>query len=543
MFALAAVVGIGLLMLGLSWASSLTGAGKIGKGADPATGTLTLVLATEPPQLDSTLTTDTVSGMVLGHVMEGLLRPDEKDQMVGGVAERWEITDSSATFWLRPNARWSDGKPVTARDFVFAWRKAVDPANASEYASILFGIRNAEAINKGQMPLSALGVKALDDRTLRVELARPTPYFDKLMAFAVFNPIREDFYRATAGRYGADADTLLYNGPFTIKRWVHGAELRLEKNPRYWNPSLVQIKAIDFAYFTTDANAEINLFKDKKIAMANVAETNLNDAMIQGWKLNRFMDGGVFYLSFNHRKGRLTGNHNLRKAIQLVLDPGELVYRVIKMPGWLPGQSLFPIWLNGVEGPFRKEYPPEKIVTDPVAARRYLERAKQELGVKNIPPLMLLSGDSPLTDKQAEYYQETLKRELGLDVRIDRQIFKQRLAKMTAGEFDMVLAAWSPDYADPLTFGDLFASWNLNNRGRYNNPTLDRQVAVAQSSTDTRVRMDAFGEIQKILIDDAVLLPNYERARLYVTDPRVTGLVRRVAGVDPDFTHVRILEK
>lgn len=541
--ALAAVVVVVVLMLGLSWASSLTGAGKVGKGVDAATGTLTLVLLTEPPQLDSTLSTDAESGRVLGHVMEGLLRPDEHNRTVGGVAERWEITDTGATFWLRPNARWSDGKPVTAHDFVFAWRKAVDPKNASEYASILFGIRNAEAVNQGKLPLSALGVRALDDRTLRVELARPVPYFETLMSFAVFNPIREDFYRATAGRYGSDADTLLYNGPFIIKRWVHGAHLRLEKNPLYWNPSLVKIKAIDFPYFTSDANAEINLFKDKKIAMAAVSETNLDDAMAQGWKLNRFMDGSVFYMEFNHRKGRPTDNRNLRKAIQLALDPGELVYRVIKMPGWLPGQTLFPIWLAGVEGPFRKEYPPEPVITDPAAARGYLERAKRELGVKEIPPLMMLSGDSPLTDKQAEYYQETLKRELGLNVRIDRQIFKQRLAKMAAGEFDMVLAGWNPDYADPLTFGDLFASWNLNNRGRYNNPALDRYVAIAQNSTDPRTRMDAFGEIQKILIEDAVVLPNYERARLYVTDPRITGLVRRVAGFDPDYTHVRILEK
>jgi len=324
---------------------------------------------------------------------------------------------------------------------------------------------------------------------------------------------------------------------------VHGASLRLEKNPNYWNPSLVKIKAIDFPYFTSDSNAEINLFKDGQIAVATISESNLKDALTQRWELNRFMDGAVFYVEFNHRQGRLTANHNLRKAIQLVLDPNELVYRVIKMPGWLPGRTLFPIWLQGVDGSFRQEYPPTSVAVNPVAARQYLERAKKELGLKEVPPLMLLSGDSPLADKQAEYYQETLKRELGLDIRIDRQIFKQRLAKMTSGDFDMVLSGWSPDYDDPLTFGDLFASWNLNNRGRYNNPKLDRLVAVAQNSTDPRVRMDAFGGIQRILIEDAAVLPNYERARLYVTDPRITGVVRRVAGFDPDFTHVRILDK
>ena len=157
--------------------------------------------------------------------------------------------------------------------------------------------------------------------------------------------------------------------------------------------------------------------------------------------------------------------------------------------------------------------------------------------------MTLLSGDSPLTDKQTEYYQQTLKRDLGLDIRIDKQIFKQRLAKMTAGEFDMVLAGWNPDYADNLTFGDLFASWNLNNRGHFKSAELDRQVAIAQNSTDPRTRMEAFAVIQKIIIEEVVILPNYEDGIVYVVDPRMKGLSRRVASFDPDYTYVRLAPK
>ncbi len=541
-FGALSVTGVAALMVALSWASSLTGSGGVSEGVDPATGTVTLVLREEPPQLDSTLSTDQVSGMVLGHVMEGLLRYDAHNHLAPGVAERWEVTDTTATFWLREDARWSDGRPVIANDFVFAWRRAVDPANASEYASIMFAIDNAEAINQGEMALEELGVRAIDDRTLVVDLERPVPYFDKLTAFSTYYPIREDFYRATKGRYAADADKLLYNGPFTISRWVHGAHVRMQKNPEYWDRARIQIQTLDFPYVTQDPNASLNLFKDGKIAYTTLTEENLNEALVQRWDLNRFMDGSVFYMEFNFREGRITRNWHLRKAIQQVLDPSELVYRVIKLPGYLPGESLFPIWLQGRERAFRQEYPAPPREIDPDSAREHLKKAKQELGLAKIPPLVMLTGDSPIANKQAEYYQETLNRELGLEIRIDRQIFKQRLAKMTAGDFDLVMAGWGPDFDDPLTFGDLFASWNMNNRGRYSNPELDRLVRVAQGSTDPRVRMDAFGEIQRILMEDAVILPDYERGLVYVVDPRLKGMVRRVVGPDPDLTNVRIVE-
>jgi oligopeptide transport system substrate-binding protein len=247
-------------------------------------------------------------------------------------------------------------------------------------------------------------------------------------------------------------------------------------------------------------------------------------------------------MQFNHRPERLTANLNLRKAIAFALDPEELVYKVIKLPGYLPGRSLFPTWLQGVRRPFHEEYPPPVRPRDPDTARRHLALALRELGLDRLPPLMLLTGDSPVASKQAEYYQAVLDDALGIEVRIDKQIFKQRLAKMTSGEFDMVLAAWGPDFPDPLTFGDLFASWNMNNRGRYVNPELDRQVRIAQDSLDPSTRMAAFGAIQQILFDDVVILPEYERGYVYVTDPRLQGLIRRVAGPDPDFSQAWIGE-
>ncbi len=537
---LGSVLAIALIMALLSWASGGSGAGA---GVDPETGTITLVLDTEPPQMNSSLSADAISGRVLGHIMEGLTRQDANNELVPGVAERWEVTESGATFWLRNDAKWSDGKPVTAHDFVFAWRNTVDPNSASEYANIMFGIRNAEAISAGKLPLTALGVTAVNDRELRIEFANPVPYFARMTSFSTFYPIREDFYRSTQGRYASSADTLLYNGPFVMERWVHGAHIRLVKNPRYWNRDEIKLNVIDFPYFTTDGNTIINLFRDGKIAMADIGQQNIQEAQLQGWTINSFSEGALFYVEFNHRPGHVTRNRNFRKAIQYALDSSEEVNRVIKIPGYAPGRSLFPEWLDGVDDSFRKEYPVREVSPDWDKAREHLELARKELGLERFPPIMLLTGDSPVANKVSEYYQETLKQALGLEVRIDVQIFKQRLAKMLAGDFDLVMAGWSADYADPLAYGELFHSANAQNRGRYRNPEMDRQIAIARTSTDPRTRMDAFGRIQDIVVDDAVILPEYERGRLYVVDPALSGLVRRVVGFDPDFTYARIVDK
>ena len=528
------------ILAGIVWVLAQWNEGGAGNAVDAATGTVTLSLAQEPPQMDSTRGTDQVSFRILGHVMEGLLRYDVNNRLVGGVAERWQGTEKLWTFHLRPEAVWSSGEPITAHDFVFGWRKVVDPANASQYAFIMFGIENAEAINSGDLPGESLGVRAVDDHTLEVRLARPVPYFGKLAAFATYNPINQAFYESRVGRYAADADDLLYNGPFVIANWVHGASLRLEKNPRYWDADRIKLNAIDHAYITSDTNAILNLYKDSKVALTSLNAENLHDALQQRWRINRFADGSVYFMELNHAPGRLTRNYHLRKALQAVNDPAELVYKVIKLPGNLPGQSLFPVWLKGVNGYFRQEYPAREHVPDVALGQRHLATALEELGLAELPPLVMLTGDSQSANKQSEYYQNLFKQKLDIDIKIDRQIFKQRLAKMTAGDFDLVMAGWGPDYDDPMTFGDLFASWNENNRGRYSNPALDEAVEIARSSSDAKTRMDAFAKVQQIIYDDAVILVNYELGSVYVTNPRVKGLVRRAVGTDPDYTNAWI---
>ena len=516
--------------------------GALADAVDFEARTITIALTQEPPQLNSMKATDQVSILILAHVMEGLLRYDQRGRIVPGVAESWDQTDDGATFRLRHNALWSDGKPVTAHDFVFAWRHALKPETASEYAFILYPVNNAEAINTGSMPATALGVSAVDDYTLKVVFERPTGYFMKLLAFTTYFPVREDFATAKGNRYGADAADLLYNGPFEMTNWVHSASLKMKKNNTYWDRDSIHLNAINADYITADTRARLNLFIDGKIVHTRLDGETYKDALAQRLKIRSFTTGSVYFNEYNHRPERVTANRNLRKAISLVHDPDEMVDKVLATPGNLPGHSLFPVWLDGVTGKFRDEYPAPIAGVDHVRARELLALAAKELGLKSIPPLVLLVSDSPTSIKQAEYTQGLLKSRLGLDIKIDIQTFKQRLAKMTNGDFDIVGAGWGPDFDDVMTFGDLLASWNLNNRGRYANPDYDKWVRVAQNNTDPKTRMDAMGELQQILFDDAVVQPLYEQGVIYLQHKNVRGIVRRVVGADPDFTYARVVE-
>lgn len=515
---------------------------------------ITIALPSEPPNLNSLVTSDQISSFVLAHVMEGLLQYDQRGHLAAGVAERWQLRADGATFWLRRDARWSDGKPVTAADFIFAWRTVLTPTTGSPYAAALFPIKNAERINRGELPPTELGVRAVSATQIDVQFERPCPYFLGLTALFTYYPVREDFYHQRGARYGADASDLLFNGAFTLSRWVHGSHLTFVRNPAYWDSARVHLQQIDVPYFTSDANALFNLYKNGSIALAQLEPETLTDALARGFPVKQFDTGAMYYWEFNLRPGRLTANKTFRRALQALFDPQLLVNKIVGIPGVRAADSLFPRTIRvgvkqdvktGVEIDglaFVDAYPPPVPPRGLVRARALLEQARQELGLAQFPPLVLLAGDSQRAQKESEYFQQLLSAGLGLQVRIDKQIFKQRLDKMQRGDFDIAAAAWGPDFDDPITFGDLLASWNENNRGRYHNPEYDRWVNVAQHTTDPAQRLQAFVEMQRLLLTDVPLLIAYENTQIYVQNPQLRGVNRSIFGGDPNFRYARVVD-
>lgn len=530
----------GWLLIGQCLLFSMLAQGEV-TALDYDARTMSYALRQEPPDMNTTSSTDSISGMIIDHVLEGLLSYDPQGKLIGGVAERWELRNDGATFHLREDARWSDGSVVTAHDFVFAWRKVLEPETASTYGFILFPISNAREVSEGQVPSTELGVRAIDDRTLEVSFHQPCPYFMGLTAFRTLFPIKESFYHSRNGRYGADAQDLLSNGPFVMTEWVHGASVKMEKNQNYWAKDRIWLNRIDIPYITEDTNARLNLYRDNKISLADelVAET-LDGALQERMQVKTFLDGAMFYLEFNHRDERITRSKNLRKAIQAIFNTDDLVFKVLGNPGTYPTYTLFPRWGRGIDGLFTREFPPQRPELNEEKALAYLDAAKKELGVDEIPPIALLADDRPSTQKAAEYLQTLMQQKLGLEIRIDKQIFKQRLAKTKAGHFDIVIGAWAADYNDLLSYGDLFQYANLNNRGRYNSTEYDRLVSVAQKSLDVEERMKTFAKMQDLIFEDVVIVPLYERGKIYVQHPRLKGVIRRAIGGDPNFNYVTI---
>lgn len=514
-----------LLLLGLLTLPGVSG--TYAAAVDAEQQTITLALLQDPPNLNSSLTTDLVSFFVLGHVQEGLVRYDRRGGVAPGVASRWEISPRQLIFELNPAARWSDGSQVTAHDFVFSWRLLNDPATAAPYSAIMYPIVNAERIQKGELPVTALGVRAEGPSKLIVDLARPCAFCLKLMVHAAFMPIKETFYRAQAGQYGGSPAQLLYNGPFVLASWTHGRDLMLVRNPAYWNNALTRLNGIHVGYITEDNRTRLNLFKDGRIALVRLGTETVKEALEAGLRLRTFLSGGVSFMRFNLREGRATADINLRQAITALMDGEEFVNRVIAVPGYKPAGSLFPTWLPEVG-----EIP--ALRPDLATARRHLAAHNKTSGPG--AALTLLTTSSPTGLRIAEYFQGLWKQNLGLDVKVDQQTFKQYLEKSRRGEFDVIVSSWYPDFDDVMTFADLLASWNPNNRGRYASAEYDEKVRLLQSAVEETQRVQAIEVLVRLIARDVPILPLAETGSAFVQHARLRGVVRRAVGPDPDYS-------
>ncbi|MBS03310.1 MAG: hypothetical protein CMQ24_11470 [Gammaproteobacteria bacterium] len=509
-----------VLMVSLAAWSATTGA----RAVDHDAQSITIALLQDPPNLNSSLTTDLVSFFVLGHVQEGLVRYDRRGGVAPGVAASWSLSAKQMVFELNPSARWSDGKPVTARDFVYAWRVVNDPATAAPYASIMYPIRNAEEVQRGALPPTALGVSADGDHRLIVDLATPCGFCLKLMIHAAFLPIREDFHASRGDRYGAEPAALLYNGPFALTEWTHGRDLMLTRNRTYWNDAATRLSQLRVGYITEDNRTRLNLYKDGQIALVRLGTETVQEAMAAGLRVRTFLSGGLAFMRFNLREGRATADPALRRAIAMTHDGEAFVNRVIAVPGYKPAAGLFPTWLPDIEDARLPE-------ADLAGARAMLGESASAL-----PPLTLLTTTSPTGLRIAEFFQGRWKRTLGIDIKVDQQTFKQYLDRSRRGDFDIVVSSWYPDFDDVMTFADLLASWNANNRGGYVNDEYDAAVRTLQTSVEPSERAAAIDTMTRIIAQEVPVLPLAETGSAYIAHPQLRGVVRRVVGADPDYS-------
>ncbi|PGO33413.1 peptide ABC transporter substrate-binding protein [Bacillus cereus] len=495
----------------------------------------------EIPTMDTSKSTDTLGAQILGNTMEGLYRLDKDNKPIPAAAESSTKSEDGKkyTFKLRKDAQWSNGDPVTAKDFVFGWQRLLDKNTAAEYAFIAYYIKNAEAINKGEKPGTELGAKAVDDYTLEVELEKPVPYFLNLLAFPSYYPLNEKFVKEKGEKFGLEADTTLYNGPFVMSSWKHEQGWQLKKNDKYWDNKTVKLEEINYSV-VKEVATKVNLYDTGSIDF-----TLLSGEFVDKYKSNKdeygeYAESSTFFLRLNQkRNGQDTPlkSKKLREAIALSVDKKGLA-NVILNNGSKATDQLVPKGL--ATGPDGKDYQDtfkNGLKQDTKKAAAAWEEAKKELG-KDQVTIELLSYDDGTAKKIADYVKDQIEKNLkGVTINTKIQPFKQKLKLESAQDYEISYAGWSPDYADPMTFIDMFESKSPYNQMSYSNPKYDEMVQKAGNEllSDPKKRWEALGKAEKLFLEeDAGLVPLYQTGRSYVMKPNVKGIVKH--NISPEYS-------
>ncbi|QYM80754.1 peptide ABC transporter substrate-binding protein [Horticoccus luteus] len=472
--------------------------------------------------LDPHLATQAGDYNVLSALLEGLVSEDPVDlHPVPGVAERWDISPDGLTytFHLRADARWSDGEPVTAQDFVASFRRMLTPSLAADYAPMLYVIQGAEAFHHGQADFSTVGVVAPDARTLRVTLDHAVPYFLSLLNHTAWFPVPLrviEKYGSTTERGNAWArpGRFVGNGPFNLKAWHAGQEIVVVKSPTYWDAAHVRLTAIHFhAYDSIDAEERAfragQLHLTEALPPSKIAAYRRDDPALL--RIDPLV--GTYFYRLNVRRPFLN-DVRIRRALSLAVDRSAIVEKILG-GGQLPAHAFTP---PGIAGYTSRA----QVVTDFDAARQLLADAGYP-GGKGIPPLELLFNSSETHRLIAEAVQATWRRELGVDVRLVNQDLNSTLDARRTGNFQILRSVWTADYLDPNSFLAIWTGSSGNNYTGWADSGYDSLLFAADRTADRTARFALLQKAEGVLLDAAPLIPIYHYTHVFVIRPSVHG--------------------
>lgn len=484
----------------------------------------------EVTTLDPARLTAVQDGRVAAALFEGLTVLDPRDlEPRPGVAERWEVSADGRTwtFHLRPDARWSDGRPVTADDFAHAWRRVLEPKTASEYVYMLWPIRGARAYfearadNRPADP-AQVGIHVESDRRLRVELESRTPYFLSLVAFSTYLPVRRDVVEDAGGNARAHwylPPNLVSNGAYRLVEWRFQSRMRWEKNPHYWNAESVALERIEVRVYE-HPNTALLAYEtgaiDLTTSVPALAVQPLLEARAEG-RRDDVLYGpklGTYFYRFNCRKPPLD-DARVRRALALAIDRAEIIERAAR-GGQMPAKAFVPPGLAGYERP-------EGLSEDVKRARALLAEAAYP-GGEGLPELAILVNEGADHVPIAEMIQQQWRRALGVRTRISQVEWKVSLDMITEGDYEIARSGWFGDYLDPNTFLDMFVTGGGNNRTGWSSPVYDRLIREAAAEADPAQRMAVLRRAETLLLDEAPVLPIYYYATVMLARPELEGI-------------------
>ncbi len=482
--------------------------------------TLRLAIMGEPASLDPHKISGTWENDVVGDLFEGLVTEAADGARIPGVAESWEIAEDGTTytFTLREDAAWSDGTPVTADDFVFAFRRILDPATAASYAYLLYPVKNAEAVYGGEAEPSALGIEALDPRTLRITLERSTPYFLDQLAHYTAYPVPRHAVEAHGDDWSSP-EHMVSNGAFALQAWQSQTRIEATRNPHFHDAENVALDEV--IYFPIEErNTALNRFRAGEIDIAREFPTQqyawLQENLPEAVQVAPYL--GIYYYAFNTRDGRATADPRVREALSLAARR-EVITDKILGTGEEPAYGFVPPNVAHYEGA-------ELDFAEMDQAAR-LERARalmEEAGYGPDNPLELLLRYNTSEDhRKVAIALAAMWKPLGVEVELYNAEVAVHYADIRQGDFDVARAGWIGDYNDAQNFLSLLEGGVANNYGAYQNDEFDALMDRAAETQDTDARAELMAEAEALALAENATLPLYYYVSRNLVSPDLSG--------------------
>ncbi|WP_447408894.1 peptide ABC transporter substrate-binding protein [Weissella confusa] len=491
--------------------------------------------------MDPSKSTAAVDFDALQATGDGLYRNDKSGKPALALAESVEKSEDglSLTFKLRSGLKWSNGDALTAHDFVYGWQRTNDPKTASQYAYLFSGIKNADAIQSGEnTDLSSLGVTAVDDTTLEVQLEKPMPQLESVLTMAPFYPQNQKFVEKVGKKYGTAAKYTLSSGPYILKDWTgSNNKYSLVKNKNYYDAKVVKTPKV-VVQTIKDQNTGYNLYKSGKVDF-----TNLSPDQVKASKKNKaykvIPQASTFYMEFNQKKVKALANQKIRQAISYSIDRKTLSDKILT--GTATPATTFTSTKLAVDPNTNKDFAKSAevkgaIAYDKTKAKKLFKEGMKEAGVKNLT-LQMVTDDTDGAKRTAQFLQSQMEKLDGLKIDIKTVPFKQRLALSQDKKFDLVITAWGADYGDPSTFLDLYTKDSSFNNGSWDNAQYNELMQAAKTTdvNDDKKRYDDYKQAEQIIDKEVGVAPLYYRSYATLFRTSVKGVVMNPAGAPYDW--------
>lgn len=529
-------------ILAMTLSTAIVGGTFLGCGSSNSTASsrgseqkIVYNIAADPKTIDPQLNSAVDGSKVIRNAFEGLMREIENGEVENGIAESYEVSEDGLvyTFHIRDNAKWSDGEDVTASDFEYGWKRALNPKTAAEYAYQLFYVKNGEAYNSGKASVDDVGIKVIDDKTIEVTLESAVPYFLSLLAMPVYYPVRQDIVEEYGDKWALKPETYVSNGPFKMTEWNNKESMTFVKNENYWDADNVKLETLVFRLID-DQTTTLSAFRNGELDIMEQPPTTEIQTLISEGVAKIYPYLGTYFYVVNVSGEGLSSKAvdalqdvRVRKALSLAIDR-TLITEKVSMGGETPATSYVPKGLTDTQGDeFHKDY--SDVTTNIEEAKKLLEEAGYPNG-EGLPTITFTYNTASNHQMIAQAIQDMWKTNLGINVELKNEEWAVFQNTRNNFQYEICRHGWIGDYNDPMTFLDMWVTGSGQNNAGYSNAEYDSLIDQAKAEQDGTKRTELLRQAEDILMEDMPIIPIYYYTNIVCANDNVKGYVKSPLG-------------